>query len=403
MSSLAERKVKQMARKLIFSSWCCFVVLAGWALSDVSANGKVDLVRVPNGGFQPQALMDERGTLHLIYLAGDAATSDVFYVSRAAGAKDFSTPWRVNSVAGSAIGTGTVRGAQLAIGQQGRVHVIWNGSRVVSRTDPQVPYPISPLLYARMNEARTGFEPQRNLMQFTIGLDGGGSVAADKVGNVYVLWHGAGEQKGEAHRRVYLARSTNGGKTFSREAVAADVTQPETGVCACCGMRAYTDAQGVLYVLYRKATDATQRGMYLLTSVNKGQSFRGMPLDEWELNACPMSTVTMARDGVRQLAAWENNGQVFFAAISSKNAITPQAVADSADRRKHPSIAVSKSGETLVAWTVGTGWKKGGTLAWQLFDKQGKALIENGTAPDVSVWGLPTVVAAADGHFTIIY
>ena len=42
------------------------------------------------------------------------------------------------------------------------------------------------------------FEPQRNLMQETFALDGGGSVAADAEGNVYVAWHGSakGSAKG---------------------------------------------------------------------------------------------------------------------------------------------------------------------------------------------------------------
>src|SRR5207253_208395 len=31
----------------------------------------VTLLRVPNGGIQPQAITDARGTLHLIYIKGD--------------------------------------------------------------------------------------------------------------------------------------------------------------------------------------------------------------------------------------------------------------------------------------------------------------------------------------------
>src|SRR5438034_784538 len=72
---------------------------------------KVNLVRTPNNGLQPQAVMDERGTLHLIYLAGEPGTNDVFYVRRAAGKTDFSAPLRVNSQPGSAVAIGTIRGA----------------------------------------------------------------------------------------------------------------------------------------------------------------------------------------------------------------------------------------------------------------------------------------------------
>ena len=41
----------------------------------------------------------------------------------------FSTPLRVNSRPGSVIATGTIRGAHLAVGKNGRAHVAWMGSR----------------------------------------------------------------------------------------------------------------------------------------------------------------------------------------------------------------------------------------------------------------------------------
>lgn len=40
--------------------------------------GKVNLIRTPNNGIQPQALMDDRGALHLIYFAGEPSAGDIF-------------------------------------------------------------------------------------------------------------------------------------------------------------------------------------------------------------------------------------------------------------------------------------------------------------------------------------
>jgi hypothetical protein len=58
------------------------------------------------------------------------------------------------------------------------------------------------------------------------------------------------------------------------------------------------------------------------------------------------------------------------------------------------AVAVNGRGEMLLAWTEGTGWKKGGALAWQLFDKTGKATATKGRKEGgVPVWGLPAVVA----------
>src|SRR5215470_13915574 len=162
-----------------------------------------------------------------------------------------------------------------------------------------------------MNDAKTPLQRQRNPMRISHALDGGGTVAADKEGDVYVAWHGAGEQKGEEHRRVWLARSTDDGRTFARETALTN----ETGACGCCGMRAFVDPRGALHLFYRTATNMTERGMFLLTSIDKGKSFQGKRLDNWSLTSCPMSSVTAAANDKQTLAAWENDGQVYFGAI----------------------------------------------------------------------------------------
>src|SRR5437867_1053421 len=88
---------------------------------------RVALVRTPDGGLQPQAAVDTQGVVHLIYYKGDSGGGDIFYVRQAPGQGTFSNPIQVNSQAGSAMAVGTIRGAQLAVGKNGRVHVAWDG------------------------------------------------------------------------------------------------------------------------------------------------------------------------------------------------------------------------------------------------------------------------------------
>jgi len=57
----------------------------------------------------------------------------------------------------------------------------------------------------------------------------------------------------------------------------------------------------------------------------------------------------------------------------------------------------------LLVWAEGTGWEKGGAVAWQLFDPSGKPTAEKGRADGVPVWGLVAAVPRADGSFTIFY
>lgn len=59
------------------------------------------------------------------------------------------------------------------------------------------------MLYTRLNDAGDGFEPQRNVIQKRPGLDGGGSIAADAEGNVYVAWHAPNVNKGEVERPAH--------------------------------------------------------------------------------------------------------------------------------------------------------------------------------------------------------
>ena len=65
-------------------------------------------------------------------------------------------------------------------------------------------------------------------------------------------------------------------------------------------------------------------------------------------------------------------------------------------------LAVDEGGHILLAWAEGTGWQKGGSLAWQVFDEGLKPLAASrGSAPDVPVWSFGAVAATADG-FVIV-
>jgi len=170
-------------------------------------------------------------------------------------------------------------------------------------------------------------------------------------------------------------------------------------------MRAFADPQGGVHLLYRAATESVHRDMYLLSSDNRGQRFSGMLLDQWKINACPMSSASFANGVNGLLAAWETEGQVYFAALnpSKQQPLSPIAATGAAGKRKHPALAANARGETLLVWTEGTGWKKGGSFAWQLYDAQGKTVGEKGEAAGIPAWSLAAPVAEKDGGFTIIY
>lgn len=374
---------------------------------------EVRLLRVPDGGIQPQVVVGRKGTVHLLYYKGDAGGGDLFYVKRARGAREFSTAIRVNSQPGSAVAKGNIRGGQIALGGDGRLHVAWNGStkaRPKGPPNPSVdaasPYNGLPMLYSRSSPRGDRFEPQRCLMQKTFSLDGGGTVAADGKGGVYVAWHAndAEHPKGEEYRRVYLARSTDEGATFDPE---TPVSSRSTGACGCCGMRAHATDDGNLYLLYRGAQAGINRGMYLISSGDSGRTFRsGASIHRWQTAACPMSSESFASlpDGL--LMAWESKDQVYYSRLSTQDdsRSKPIAAPGKKGRRRFPSLAVNARGHVLLAWTVGMAWKRGGRVAWQVFDGDGESLPgADGSRPGVPVWSLVAAFVDGEDRFTVMY
>ncbi|PYJ86807.1 MAG: hypothetical protein DME22_03965 [Verrucomicrobia bacterium] len=359
------------------------------------------MIRAPDGGIQPQAAVDAKGVVHLIYFKGEPQGGDIFYARRKPGEEAFSPPMRVNRQAASAIATGTIRGAQLAIGRNGRVHVAWMGGQGAARVTVNGKE-ATPMLYTRSNDADTAFEPERNLITWAAGLDGGGSVAADLQGNVYVVWHASppGNQRGEAGRAVFVAHSTDEGGTFKREEQA---NRRATGACGCCGLRAFADSKGRLYIVYR-AADEMSRDMTLLVSRDHAANFEVETVNQWMIKSCPMSSCAFAESDSGVVAATERDGQVYFNVIEPETlSLSRPAAAPGGEKRKHPVVAANSKGEVLIAWTEGTAWQKGGALGWQLFDKHGKATAEKGHADGVPVWSLPAAFAQSDGSFMVVY
>ncbi len=378
------------------------IALSALALAAVcGGTPQVSSIRVPNGGIQPQ-VVEQDGIVHLLYFSGEPEHGDLSYVQSRDYGRTFSPPLKVNSNPGSAMAVGNMRGGQLAIGRNGRVHVAWYGSSAAKLRSSDNR---GPMLYARLNDAGTAFEPERNLITSASGIDGG-TVAADAQGDVFVLWHAPLPGKtGEENRRVWMAKSTDDGKTFAPETVASDqpgASNQPTGVCGCCGIRAFAGSDGTLRVLFRSATETVHRDMYLLTSKDRGRTFASQKVAEWNIGACVMSTEAFAQSANGTLAAWETEKQVYFGKVSGA-APTPIGAPGAGENRKYPSLAVNSRGEILFTWTENMAWKKGGTVAWQLYDRDLKPQGPVGRTDGVPVWSLVAAFTKPDGTFTVIY
>ena len=369
------------------------LVLAGVAWTGLASRGAVaesraavETLRIPEGGRLPRAVVDAEGTLHVVHVAGGTHRADLFHVTRESGASGWSEPRRVNSRELSVSGVGPVDGAQLAVGPDNRLHVVW-----LQAEPPR-------FFYTRSLEDGAGFEPQRDLSTGHEGnVEAGPAVAVDRGGNVFVFWHAGAVE--DARRSVHLTVSRDGGTTFEP---ARRVGAGTEGACACCGLAAMVDAEGAVHVSYRGAGDNVRRGQRLLTSTDQGRSFSERLVHPWELAACPVSTTNLFAGPGGLTAAWETRGQVYFADVDRLEAVrSPPGKARF--RRKNPVAAVNARGDTLLAWGDGPGFSFGGSLHWQVFDAAGRALGEPGGGAGTIIDGSTVAAVVQDGRFLVIF
>src|SRR6185436_6608676 len=116
-------------------------------------------------------------------------------------------------------------------------------------------------------------------------------------------------------------------------------------------------------------------------------AFRGSRVQPWEINACPMTSMSIAASRSELFGAWETAGQVYFGRIDTQDARIPAPIPAPGDAgtRKHPRLAVNAGGNLLLVWTEGTAWSRGGSLAWQLFDRTGTPIGARGSSSGIPV------------------
>jgi hypothetical protein len=146
----------------------------------------------------------------------------------------------------------------------------------------------------------------------------------------------------------------------------------------------------------------------LLTSSDQGKTFGSMLLGAWRSPTCPMSTPGLIQAPDHSLlATWETRGQVYRRLINPESLDSspgPLPAQSNPGNRKHPVVALNQvnGSRLLLAWVEGTGWEKGGSLAWECIDlKDGSNT--TGSRPGVPVWDFAAVFPEPDGSFTIIY
>ena len=145
--------------------------------------------------------------------------------------------------------------------------------------------------------------------------------------------------------------------------------------------------------------------MLLLSSGDGGATFAVRTLEPWVSSTCPLSTVDLLRTEGGVSVAWEGGDRIRFQ-LSLASQESPGVVVEpptGSGAQKHPVLARSRAGGLLAAWTEDTGWNRGGSLAWQRYDAEGRPAGGVGRADGIEAWSLAAAAPLPDGRFLVLY
>lgn len=124
------------------------------------------------------------------------------------------------------------------------------------------------------------------------------NVARD--GTIYVAWL---DERTADTIRVYMARSDDGGHTWTRNTV-VDMDE----ACGCCRTPITTGPDGTVYTIWRKKLPGGIRDFVVARSTDRGKTWSKSSLvhaDNFEINACPDAGPSLAVDDDNRLhIAW---------------------------------------------------------------------------------------------------
>ena len=160
----------------------------------------------------------------------------------------------------------------------------------------------------------------------------------------------------ESNRELFIASSTDGGRSFSKNQRVA------TDVCPCCKTALATTSDGRLYLSWRQVLPGDFRHIAVASSVDHGQTFT-TPLivsdDQWVLAGCPVSGATLSalEDGsVRVLWYSEGkNGQTgVYSSRTTDNGATfrPRQLIAAGSVRGTPVLISSRDGLAAIWQSV---------------------------------------------------
>ena len=369
----------------------------------VSAEPKVTTVKLPHGGIRPQAAIDKEGVVHIIQ-SDSKVRGELIYVRQEPGKQAFSRPIKVLRNAAR-----MAAGYNMTVGKDGRVHVLTRPNPKYSKKALGAEFDamfksarffvLRYMLHSRLNDEGTAFEEETNIVGKTIGFEGVGAIVADQdSAKVYAFWAGQLEPGPEMERDMYMAVSEDEGKNWSKP---TELDVDIKGNCRCCPIQATMDASGGMYLVYRNSVKTSAKSWdkdtMLLVSKDTGTTWNRKLVQKWENCGCPGAPYSMASGPEGVYLGFSTRSTSSFAKAGEQ--LKAIAAPSSGKSSTRPMVATNTNGDVLFSWVERQ------DVAWQIFDKSGKAMANaKGRVEGVLArWSNPAVVATASGDFVLYY
>ncbi len=237
----------------------------------------------------PNLVKDKDDKLHLVFGSGDS----ILYAYSSDQGKTFSQPSLISLLPNLA--ASHTRGPQIAANTNGLTVVACNGLGEI-------------FSYQKISSSNWAQTSRVNDVD-TIAKEGLMALSGDGE-NTFAVWLDVRENK---HNKIYGARSSDGGKTWSKNIMV--YTSPDTTVCECCKPSVVVKNNNV-YVMFRNCLQGN-RNLYLIQSTDGGNSFgeaEKLGNGNWKLNGCPMDGGGLAVNEKGEVqTVWRREGKLFAA------------------------------------------------------------------------------------------
>lgn len=349
-----------------------FALLCAIAPAMVWAEGPVELDRgiAPHNPQQPQVAVDAEGSIHVVYGIGDFAR----YCRSDDGGKSFGKP--VDLPSAHVMSLGMRRGPRIVVSDKSICVTVIGGKHGKGRDGD---------LWAvrSVDGGKTWTGPVQVNDTADSAREGLHAMCIGSKGEMCCVWL----DLRNGNTEVMASISTDGGGTWGKNVLV--YKSPDGSVCECCHPSVAIDSRGRIHAQWRNAVSGA-RDIYVATSTDGGKTFgqaSKLGTGSWPLDVCPMDGGAIAVVAGDKLASCWRRDKMVFLSLDGEREERLLGVGE------QPWIAATDAGP-FVVWLKKRGdiaylHKPGSELPIELASHAADPVIAagpNGRGPVVAVW-----------------